>query len=339
MQHDPEVLDHLAQLADSTRARLLSLLERQELTVGELCKVTQMPQSTVSRQLKVLVDSGWLVRRPEGPRAYYSMDLSVLGSTERRMWLLVRDQASAGPGGEEDRERLRAVLQERDKRSSEFFSSEAGKWNELRRELFGQRFDSQSLLGLLDPNWTVGDLGCGAGDVCVQLAPFVSQVIGVDRSAEMLEVARRAGAGYSNLRFEEGALETLPLEDDALDVVTLMLVLHHTANPGLVVQEAARVLRPGGLLLIADMVPHEREEYRAQMGHVWLGFAEDTMLRHFDQAGFVAPRYLPQPSDTQAKGPRLFVATARRPSAAGTEPVRFARAEVPEPVSQPLKSS
>ena len=113
MAPGPPILDHLALLTDATRSRLLVLLERQELTVSELCAVLQAPQSTISRQLKTLGNHGWLTRRPEGPRAFYSMELASLGPTERRMWLLLRDQVSATQSAQEDEARLESVLRER----------------------------------------------------------------------------------------------------------------------------------------------------------------------------------------------------------------------------------
>ncbi len=326
---DPRILDNLAQLSDPTRARLLLVLERHELTVGELCDVLQLAQSTVSRQLKSLGDHGWLSRRPDGTRAFYSMDLSALGATERRMWLLVQDQMRATMAAEEDAVRFEAVLRERRSRSTEFFSKQAGEWDGLRRELFGARFDSLSLLGLLDASWTVADLGCGTGEVCKQLAPFVSRVIGVDRSEAMLDAARTRLSDLANVELRAGELERLPIEDGQLSAATVMLVLHHLAEPGKVVREAARVLAPGGVLLLADMMPHERDDYRQQMGHVWLGFEESWVVRQLESAGFTGVRYVPQAPDPQARGPRLFVASGRLPDAPRETQSESAEAEFP----------
>ena len=118
------------------------------------------------------------------------------------------------------------------------------------------------------------------------LAPFVKQVIAVDRSPDMLDAARQRVRDLANVDVRRGELEALPIQDGALDAATLLLVLHHLPDPGEALGEAARVLRLGGRLLICDMLPHDRESYRQQMGHVWLGFDEDTLKRLLVQAGF-----------------------------------------------------
>lgn len=287
------------------------LVERQELTVTELCVVLQLPQSTVSRQLKLLSDHGWLRRRREGTKGYYSLELDGLGPSVRRLWMLVREQITEAGEVTEDLARLESVLRERRSRSQEFFASQAGEWDQLRRELFGERSSTQSLLALLDSEWTVGDLGCGTGTVSAELAPFVRRIIAVDHSAAMLEAARVGLGGIDNVELRSGELEALPIADAVLDVAIVHLVLHHAAEPQKVFFEAARVLRPGGVLLLVDMVPHEREEYRLQMGHIWLGFSAQSVERQLQAAGFRDLRYLPMRADSQAKGPRLFVATGR----------------------------
>ncbi len=324
-----EILEHINLLSEPTRARLCCVLERQELTVSELCTVMQLPQSSVSRQLKLLVDSGWLVRRQDGTRAFYSMDRSRSGSAEWRMWLLVREAIRASESWQQDEPRLEAVLAERRQRSQEFFSSQAGEWDRLRREMFGSRFDTLGLLGLIDPAWTVGDLGCGTGELSRALAPFVHRVIGVDRSAAMRKAARSALSGFGNVELRAGDLERLPIDDAELDAAALVLVLHHVPEPGQVLREALRVLRPGGVLLIADMMPHDHEEYRQQMGHVWLGFSEQSIQTQLEAAGFVRGRYLAQPADPQAKGPRLFVATGRVPVSVGEGEPAWSHAAAP----------
>jgi ArsR family transcriptional regulator len=129
-------------------------------------------------------------------------------------------------------------------------------------------------------------------------------------------------------------LESLPLEDGSIDAAVMMLVLHHLPTPSLALAEAARVLKPGGRLLIVDMLPHEREEYRQQMGHVWLGFAEDHIQRLLDQAGFSAARVTPLTPMTEAKGPALFAAAAARKSHAPSATHPASSTQHPEPQSK-----
>src|SRR5947207_5049110 len=157
----PAILDHLTALSDSTRSRLLLLLDRHELTVTELCGIMQLPQSTVSRHLKALADSGWIGARAEGTSNLYSMTRDDLDPAALRLWALVREQVGSTPAAAQDHRRLQAALAERRTKSQEFFSSSAGQWDRLRDELFGERFHLAALGAFADGRWTVGDLGCG----------------------------------------------------------------------------------------------------------------------------------------------------------------------------------
>ena len=268
----PEILHQLAALADPTRARLLLSLEQQALTVGELCDVLALPQSTVSRHLKLLSDQGWVKRRREGTRHFYTVATDALSNVERQVWDLVGSDMADDPTARADRDRLATVLAARRDQSEAYFEATGAAWTEVRRDLFGSRFDLLGLLGLLDPAWTVGDLGCGTGNVSATLAPFVSRVIAVDASVEMLTAAGRNTAAFDNVDLRHGVLESLPVDDGSLDAATLFLVLHHVADPGAVIAEAARVLKPGAPLLIVDMERHDDEALAQTMGHVWLGF-------------------------------------------------------------------
>ena len=302
------IFDDLSTLADATRSRMLLLLERHELTVSELCTVLQLPQSTVSRHLKTLADSGWVVSRRDGTSRYYTLSLDDREHA-RRLWSLLRDQVSTTAGADQDARRLKNVLARRQSKSQEFFESTAGQWDKLRADLFGPASHLQALPALVDERWTVGDLGCGTGQVAGALAPFVARVIAVDRSGEMLQAARRRLRDLPTVEVRRGELEALPIRDDELDAATLLLVLHHLPDPAAALSEAHRALKPGGRLVIADMLPHDHEEYRQQMGHVWLGFSEEQMQRLLSAAGFERIRIVALPVNAAAKGPALFVAT------------------------------
>lgn len=308
----PAIFDRMSALADATRSRLLLLLERHELTVGELCQVLQLPQSTVSRHLKLLGDEGWVSARAEGTSRRYRMPADRLDPDARQLWQLVRGQVAALGAAEQDAQRLRSVLAQRSTRSREFFSSAAGEWDRLRAELFGRRADLLGLLGLMDDAWTVGDLGCGTGQITQSLAPFVRRVIAVDGSPAMLDAARARLAGLENVETREGELESLPVADGELDAAVAFLVLHYVTEPAEALAQAARALRPGGRLLVVDMMPHDREEYVQAMGHVWQGFEAARMEGWMAEAGLGAFRYVPLPPDPAAKGPGLFAASARK---------------------------
>lgn len=312
----PQIFERMSALADSTRSRLLLVLDRHELTVGELCAVLQLPQSTVSRHLKTLSDEAWVSSRAEGTSRRYRMSADRLEPAARRLWTLVREQVSTLPAADQDAQRLRSVLAARSTRSQEFFSTAAGQWDRLREELFGRRADLMGLLGLLDPGWTVGDLGCGTGQVSASLAPFVRRVVAVDGSAAMLGAARTRLAGIDTVEVRAGELEALPVDDGELDAALLFLVLHYAAEPADALAEARRALKPGGVLLVVDMAPHDREDYRQTMGHVWLGFGGEQLEGWLRETGFGAVRYVPLPADPAAKGPTLFAARATAPVAA-----------------------
>lgn len=310
------IFERLSTLADTTRARLLLVLEGNEFTVSELCTILQMPQSTVSRHLKVLADEGWLLSRPEGTSRRYRMASRGLDEGARELWELVGARAADLPAARQDALRVRSVLAERRTTSEEFFASKAGDWDRVRDELFGSRSDLQALPGLLDPDWVVGDLGCGTGRVSRALAPFVARVVAVDGSKEMLTAAAEHLEELDNVERRQGALEHLPVVDGELDAAVSFLVLHYVPEPDRVLAEAGRALRPGGRLLLVDVTPHDRQEYQTEMGHLWLGFSEGQIRGWLDEAGFEQITYHPLPPDPEASGPAIFAAAARlRPEA------------------------
>lgn len=308
------VLDRLATLADPTRSRILLVLERHELTVGELCAVLELPQSTVSRHLRLLSDEGWVVSRQEGTSRFYTVS-GGLDEGAIRLWRVVGEDLRDREVAHSDRARTESVLAQRRAKSREFFHASADQWDAMRADLVGERADLLALLGLFDERWVVGDLGCGTGRLAALVAPFVGRVVAVDGSANMLAAARERLAGRENVEFREGDLEALPVEPETLDVAVLSLVLHYAADPLRVLLEARRVLRPGGRLLLVDLLPHDRTEYRQQMGHVWLGFAEPQVRGWLGEAGFGAVRYHLLPADPAARGPGVFATTAVRGAA------------------------
>jgi SAM-dependent methyltransferase len=276
--------------------------------VTELCAALQLPQSTASRHLKVLADDGWVTSRADGASRFYSMAIQDLDPAARRLWQVVREQVVGSPAARRDAERLRGVLAQRRAGSDAFFASAAGQWDHLRAELFGARTELLPLVGLLDPTWVVADLGCGTGHFTGLVAPFVRQVIAVDASAAMLRAAKARIAGLGNVEIRKGELEALPVEDATIDLACLMLVLPYVAEPAPVIAEASRALKPGGRLLVSDLMPHEHAEYRQTMGHQRQGVGEPELLGWMEQAGLSGGRYLPLPLAPESKGPRLFTA-------------------------------
>jgi ArsR family transcriptional regulator len=311
MKQNP-IFDRLTALADPIRARLLLVLERHELTVSELRAALQLPQSTVSRHLRALADARWVASREDGTSNRYRMAARELDPGARKLWQSVRDEVGAMATAARDAERVHSVVAARHSTSQRFFASSAAQWDRLRTELFGSRTELLSLLGLLDARWTVGDLGCGAGQLAEAMAPFVKRVVAVDESPAMLRASRARLATRPNVEVREGTLEALPVEGGELDVAILSLVLHYVADPALALAGVHRALKKEARVLIVDMMPHDRAEYRQTMGHVWLGFGEDQLTRWSEEAGFETCRFAPLAAPTHSKGPTLFSAVLHK---------------------------
>jgi SAM-dependent methyltransferase/DNA-binding HxlR family transcriptional regulator len=297
----------LAVLSEAIRIRLLAVLEQHELGVGEVCRVVQLPQSTVSRHLKALQVAGWIRRRAEGTSGLFRVEPADVDPLGWRLWEVVREGWRETRQADEDRLRLEAVIASRVEQDS-FFGSRSGEWDALRRELFGEGFLAPGLVALIPRGWTVADLGCGTGPALVELSPVVARVIGVDREVRMVELARARVAGLPNAEVRLGGLGDLPLEDAEVDAATCMLVLHHVEDPPTAFREICRVLRPGGTLVVVDMVAHDREDWARAMGHRHLGFEEQALATWAEDGGMrlVSFRLLPPAPDAQ--GPPLFLA-------------------------------
>ena len=307
----PPILDRLSALGDETRVRLLALLERSEFTVGELCAVLQTAQPTVSRHLKVLASEGWVEARAEGRNRHYRLRPD-LDDAARALWRIVRDDVDALEAFGADGERARVVLDERRMRSTAFFAETAGRWDAMRTELFGSATGLAPLLGLVDPAWTVADLGTGTGALAGRLAPFAGRVVGIDRSAEMLTTARARLEHVGNVELRRGDLEALPLDSGSVDLAIMALVLHYVVDPPSVLAEAHRILGTGGRLVLLDMRAHDRGTgWAEEMGHVWPGFEPERVEAWLADAGFGQTRIVPMPPDPEATGPLLFLASAR----------------------------
>jgi ubiquinone/menaquinone biosynthesis C-methylase UbiE/DNA-binding transcriptional ArsR family regulator len=306
------VFDRLGTLADPTRSRILLLLEGTELTVGEVCQVMQLPQSTVSRHLKILSDESWVVARDSGASRFYMFAPSKLDHFAKRLWQVVREQVSSSAAAQQDMRRRESVLSVRRVKMQTFFTNAASGWDQMRAELIGTRTDLLALMDLFDESWTVGDLGCGTGHLSEALAPVVKTVVAVDESGAMLTAAKKRLSAFDNVDVRSGSVEALPIEDGELDVALLFMVTHFVLEPSKVLAEVRRVLKPAGRLVILDLTSHEREEYSMQMGHVWQGFSEEQVRSWVTEAGLSVVRYRVLPADPKAKGPALFSLLAKK---------------------------
>ncbi len=305
-------LDWLQTLADATRVRLLRLLAVEELSVTELCSAIQLPQSTVSRHLKLLADGDWIAGRKDGTIHLYRTNKEVWSKSRNSLWDWVSDQALPEQALDYDLQRMRQVVAQRKSRSEQFFSAAAEEWDRMRVDLFGQKLDAFALSSVLPSTWIVGELGCGSAPLAHLLSPFVRQVIAVDSSSAMLAAAKTRLAGLANVHLESAELHRMPISDSALDAAWLVLVLPYLPNPAEVLTEAARVLKSDASLVIIDLLPHDRQAYRFEMGHLRLGTDREELEQWCHTAGLRLAKYQLLPPEPVAKGPGLFAASAVR---------------------------
>lgn len=296
-------------LADEARLRLLRLLERHELSVAELCEIVQLPQSTVSRHLKVLADQRWVRSRSQGTTHLYRTILDELDPTPRKLWILAREQIDGWATSGQDELRLDQTLRKRQSDPQSFFAGAAGQWDKLRGELYGQHFSTAALVALLPGDWVVADLGCGTGPLIADLAQQGVRVIGVDSSADMLKAAKKRLGSLPNVDLRKGDLQDLPIESATCDAAMLVLALTYVPDPRLAILEAARILKPGGKLVIVDLLPHDRDDFRRQTGQLSLGLAPDLVRDAMSRAKLENVAVRPLPPEVQAKGPALFLGT------------------------------
>lgn len=280
----PTPLDIFRALADEVRLRILGALQSAELSVAELVEVLHLPQSTVSRHLKPLREAGLVETRREGTSVYYRRgallaEPDLAGLLDKRLREL--------PSAPRDGAAVRRVLDQRRKRSHEFFEKVAGRYGGLTQPGGGWEALSAALAAGF-AGQDVADLGCGEGALALLLARFAKSVTAVDQSRAMLrqvrERAREAGVG-ARVKVAEGDLEGLPLRDRSVDAAFLSQALHHAARPPHAVAEAARILRPGGRLVVLDLERHEQDWVREQWADQWLGFEEREIREWMEQAG------------------------------------------------------
>lgn len=286
MQSVPEIFQSLS---DPTRLRIVALVRAMELSVGELAQVLGQSQPRVSRHVRILIDSGLLERRKEGSWVFLS--LGRLARVEPLFALLDRWTEIDGedPWAVADAARLAAVRADRAAAAERYFASHAADWDELRSlHIAESEVEAAIARALSDrPVGRLVDIGTGTGRMIELFGPGAKGALGVDRSPEMLRLARvkLAEAGLAAAELRQGDMYSLPLPAGSADTVIIHQVLHYAQQPAAAVAEAARLLAPGGRLVIADFAPHEREELRSRDAHARLGFADAAMLKYLSAAG------------------------------------------------------
>jgi len=307
-------LERFKALSDETRVLLLAALLEEELSVGELSEVSLAGQPGVSRHLAALRDAGLVVARKQGTASFYrivSDDPLLLGPFGLELRRLATQSKIAS--------RVEKVVSRRRARSVEFFDG-AENWDSLRSELFTEAAALFSVLRLVPRGLSVADIGTGTGGMLPYLAEVADHVVAVDISAEMLRRARTKSdsLGLSNVTFVQGDLAKLPIDNDSVDAAFAALVMHHAPRPLIALQEMARIVRPGGCVVVVDLVAHGHEWLKEEQADIWLGFTRDELQSHFENAGLELFRFRVV-SRVEIKGRshnsplELFVASGRVP--------------------------
>ncbi len=278
-------LDILRAASDATRLRVLALLRTMELSVGELAQVLGQSQPRVSRHVKILCDAGLAIRRKEGSWVFVALGSPAIVTP------LIEAIDAWLPEGDHwrlaDTARLAAVRADRAAAAAQWFEAHADEWDAIRSLHVAEEAVEAAMVralgrGAID---LLVDIGTGTGRMIELFGPQARQAIGIDRSSEMLRLARAKLSTLDQVELRQADLYALPLAAGVADAAVLHHVLHFAQHPGAAIAEAARVLGPGGRLLICDFAPHEREELRLRDAHARLGFSDEQMLGWFGDAG------------------------------------------------------
>lgn len=275
------MLDVFKSLADPSRLRILNVLQDGEFTVQELTHILDMGQSRISRHLKILCDAGFLAVQQQGTWRYYS--LRPANDFVASLWALLATGVTVVDTEGRDRLGVEKVMAERRRRSRDFFNRHADDWDNLAAARLSLPEYLDDLLSMVKGVSTVVEVGIGSGQLLKKLAESTPHVIGIDHSPEMIRKSRKQLNGREHVDLRLGEMTHLPLADHGVDAVVLNQVLHHAEHPQAVIEETARVLVPGGCLLIADLVQHQQDWVRDELADQWLGFTrtdlEDWLAR------------------------------------------------------------
>ncbi|MFC5456466.1 ArsR/SmtB family transcription factor [Prosthecobacter fluviatilis] len=283
------VLKSLSLIADPTRVRLLLLLKQEELSVAELQEVLSLPQSNISAQLAKLKTAGLVSDRRSGKNRLYQLDQPGTKDQPTHEHFLALLEAAGAELREvaKDADALQIVLRKRAQTAKAYFDALAGKFG--RHYIPGRSWKGlgETLLKLMPP-LVIADLGAGEGTLSQLLAERAKKVIAVDSSEKMVaygaELAQKHG--FANLEFRLGDIEAPPIPPLSVDLVFLSQALHHAQNPEKALKAAHGILRPGGRIVVLDLLKHQFEQARELYADVWLGFSESDLHEMLAKAGF-----------------------------------------------------
>jgi ArsR family transcriptional regulator len=276
-------------LGDDARLRILRLLAAERLNVSELTGILGLAQSGVSRHLGMLKEAGLIVEQREGVYSWYRLAprLQEADNGFGPLWPLLQaqfEQTAGTPDGRADDAKLEEVRRLR----KENFEQHSGPDARERQLVPGRSWAAWArALGHLLPAWRVADLGCGDGYLTIEASRWASRVIAIDRSKPVLERARALARrrGVRNITWRQGEIERTPLRDGSVDLAILSQALHHAADPAAAIAEAARIVLPGGRVVVLDLREHDQEWVTERLGDRWRGFADAALARLLKQAG------------------------------------------------------
>lgn len=324
--HDP--VGTLHAVGDINRLRLLRLLLREELNVQELVSIVELRQPSVSRHLAVLRDAGWVLQRREGTFSWYRARPRPQFAGGRHLHRAIAELADRLEESEHDDRRLATVLAEREARGREVFAGAADHWDQIRRQYEHPDLQTGVVTALVPSGLSIVDVGTGTGALLPILAAASESVTAVDHNPTLLARARRRcrDAGHDNVVFERADARSLPYEDGAFDAAYTSMVLHHLPEPLVAVRELARVVKPGGRVVIIEFTRHNLTWMREELAHRWLGFDRDQLELWLGEAGLRPTRWIQRrrtadaedglPPTVLRKGftwPDVVLAVAQRP--------------------------
>jgi ArsR family transcriptional regulator len=308
----PSIVKILRVVADPNRLRILLLLRGEELSVAELQEILVMGQSTISTHLSQLKGAGLVEDRRTGKSSLYRFTTSGGGPVlDQLLDRASREIPEAGP----DQAEMRRVLKKRQEKMRSFFDSVAGRLGKDYVPGRSWKGVAEALLRLMPP-MVIADLGAGEGAFALLLAERAKKVIAVDTSAKMIEVGREQALrrGVRNVEFRLGDMEEIPIDDAAVDLVFFSQSLHHALHPERAVQEAWRILQPGGRVVILDLAKHRFEEARELYADEWLGFSESELEAMLEKAGFTQVQTSVVHKEPETPQFQTLLAIAHKPS-------------------------
>lgn len=309
-------------LADETRFRLLRLLWREELSVNELAQITQLAQPRISNHLKILKEEGLIVERREGAWRNYRVDADQLAEPAHSLWPQLEAAWKRDSAFDADDKRLAAVLDARVRHpEGAFFDELAGRWDDIRDNLFGDALGREILRAFLPPDIIVADVGTGTGYMLQLFGKHCRKLIAIDNSEAMLSLARAKAkaAALDNVEFRLADATASPLSSGETNVITIVQVLHHFEKPGDAIGSLAKGLRPGGLMILSDFLPHQEKWLRTRLRHRWSGFSRTQVAEWFAAAGLklkswdvLAGRVYQSPDGERLTIPDAFTAAGHK---------------------------